>query len=233
MCVTACSSAPVSRWVSMPWLKSRCVCDCSPCARVSGCEQAWVRVHLWLWRYSLMHCRPCFLCRLLLHSEQVAELEKEPGTKRCPLLLWHTVSLASLSFSFALSLCSSFSRFLPCRKSKIQVIFKKKHKLHGCIALCIVCKKIKVLCATPCTQVLWVFSICNIRTYQEGNEWTASFWSLLQISPLLISCSPLVFYCLPCLCWRSRSPCSSESWRSFSPWRLSPPSLYDPPLPHS
>lgn len=62
-----------------------------------------------------MHCRPCFFCRVLLHSEQVAQLEKEPGTRSCfLLLLLHPLSLASFPFSF----CCSFSRFLPCRGTR-------------------------------------------------------------------------------------------------------------------
>ena len=38
---------------------------------------------------------------------------------------------------------------------------------------------------------------------------------------------------LPYLYWRSPSSCSSESWESSSPWCPSPPSLHDPPRPHS
>lgn len=38
---------------------------------------------------------------------------------------------------------------------------------------------------------------------------------------------------LPYLYWRSPSSCSSENWESSSPWCPSPPSLHDPPHPHS
>lgn len=72
--------------------------------------------------YSLRHCRPCFLCRVLLHSVQVAQLENEPGTSWWPLVLLRrtfSLSFSSLSLSFPFSFCCcsfSFSRFLPCKK---------------------------------------------------------------------------------------------------------------------
>lgn len=60
-------------------------------------------------RYSLVHCRPCFCCRVLLQSEQVAQLEKDPGTSRC---------LFPPRPPTSLHLCRPFSRFLPCGRTE-------------------------------------------------------------------------------------------------------------------
>lgn len=106
-CISSSSGSSTGtnrRMLLRVWAQHLCSLSCQAAA------QAWVRVQLWLWRYSLMHCRPCFFCRVLLHSEQVAQLEKEPGTRWC---LFSAFSLASFPFS----LCCSLSRFLPCRET--------------------------------------------------------------------------------------------------------------------
>lgn len=117
----ACSSVVRNRY-SFVFKPNTCA---HLCHRGGKHECVCVRQRLWL--YSRMHCRPCFFCRVLLHSEQVAQLEKEPGTKRCPLLLLplppHSLSLASFSF------CCSFSRFLPCRGTREKYIFMCKFSI--------------------------------------------------------------------------------------------------------
>lgn len=66
-------------------------------------------------RYSLVHCRPCFCCRLLLQSEQVAQLEKDPGTSRW---LFPPPPPPPPPPPASLPLCRPFSRLLPCGRDR-------------------------------------------------------------------------------------------------------------------
>lgn len=134
-----CSTKMMSERAHRQAAKNRCrvffVCE-HLCACMSGSKQAWVLAHLGLWRYSLMHCRPCFFCRVLPHSEQVAQLEKAPVTNRCPLLL-RTFSFSFTSLSLSFALCCSLSRFLPCRGNTQETPFRCKcvpllHTPCGC-----------------------------------------------------------------------------------------------------
>ncbi len=101
--------------------------------------------------YSLMHCRLCFPCRVLLHSEHVAQVENEPGTSWWPLTLRRrTFSRSRNSFSFSLSFslslpfsfCCSLSRILPWKqrnqeKCRYLGIFSKKTEINSQKCRCV------------------------------------------------------------------------------------------------
>lgn len=165
------------------WAEHLCIC-------VSAWPQAWVHAQLWLWSYLLMHCRPCFFWRVLLQSEQVAQLEKAPATNWCPLLWLRSLSLASLSFSF--SFCCSFSRFLPCRGTR-----RAKREGRGGVYM-------QNLCVNYHCSTYWMGwhlmavteeMICNRVCARRSGHWVHSNMQTSELFHLKICCKIRNFNC--------------------------------------